>query len=273
MYLSHNSPRHFKSERNSSLDMSIPCIPYDEFISYLTAALERNNMSAYADNKILKDKLYTLTLHMLEVNEHMNLTAIKEPHDIIMRHYVDSLTVATHIPEAATVLDIGCGAGFPCLPLALARPDLHITAIDSTEKKINYVAQAAALLDIPTECLHAIPLRAEDGGTVGGKLRENFNIVISRAVARLSVLGELALPCLSVGGTLIALKGDRAEEEINEATGLAVLGAAPARLLSAPLISPDSGKIDHHALVMIEKQEKTPKIYPRKYAQIIKKPL
>jgi 16S rRNA (guanine527-N7)-methyltransferase len=190
-----------------------------------------------------------------------------------MRHYVDSLSVAAHIPAGATVLDIGCGAGFPCLPLALARPDLHITAIDSTEKKVRYVNETAAILGIDPATLTALAMRAEEGGSIGGQLREKFNIVVSRAVAHLSVLGELALPCLKVGGRLIALKGAKAAEEIADARGLTMLGGAPAQLVPTPLTAPDTGEIDHHALVMIEKCEKTPKIYPRKYAQIVKKPL
>lgn len=248
-------------------------IDKSQFLSYLTAALEKNSMSSFAANEQLKENLYTLTVRMLEVSEHMNLTTIRDVPGIVMRHYVDSLSVAAHIPEGATVLDIGCGAGFPCLPLALARPDLHITAVDSTEKKIRYVAETATLLGLSTDRLCAVAMRAEEGGAVGGQLREKFNIVVSRAVARLSVLGELALPCLKVGGTLIALKGERAEEEMTEAKGLSALGAAPARLLPCPLTPPDGGETDRHALVMIEKREKTPKIYPRKYAQMVKKPL
>ncbi|MBR2622279.1 MAG: 16S rRNA (guanine(527)-N(7))-methyltransferase RsmG [Clostridia bacterium] len=244
-----------------------------DFYDYLCLALDKNGMADFARNKKLADSLYALTCRMLEVNEYMNLTTIKQPHDIIMRHYVDSLTVAAYIPKGATVLDIGCGAGFPCLPLALARPDLRITAIDSTEKKVRYVNETAALLGVSPDTLTALSMRAEEGGSVGGQLREKFNIVVSRAVAHLSILGELALPCLAVGGTLIALKGAKAAEEINDAKGLRVLGAAPARLVPTPLLAPDSGESDSHGLVMIEKCEKTPKIYPRKYAQIVKKPL
>jgi 16S rRNA (guanine527-N7)-methyltransferase len=248
-------------------------IDQKEFCDYLAAALRHNGMADFADNASLLNSLYALTLRMLEVNEHMNLTTIKQPHDIIMRHYVDSLTVAAHIPEGSTVLDIGCGAGFPCLPLALARPDLHITAIDSTDKKVRYVNETATLLGISPDTLTALSMRAEEGCSVGGLLREKFNIVVSRAVAHLSILGELALPCLKVGGVLIALKGAKAAEEMADAKGLTVLGASPARLIPTPLTAPDTGEVDHHALVMVEKCEKTPKIYPRKYAQIVKKPL
>lgn len=243
------------------------------FLNDLCAALDQNGMSEFACDATLMEKFYRLTCRMLEVSEYMNLTTIKQPQDIIMRHYVDSLTVAAHLPKGATVLDIGCGAGFPCLPLALARPDLHITAIDSTEKKVRYVNETAALLNIIPDTLTALAMRAEEGGSVGGLLREKFNIVVSRAVAHLSILGELALPCLKVGGTLIALKGAKAAEEMADAKGLSVLGASPARLIHTPLASPFTGEIDHHALVMMDKCEKTPKIYPRKYAQIAKKPL
>ena len=248
-------------------------IDQKDFTDYLAKALAHNGMAHFANDSALLDSLYALTRRMLEVNEHMNLTTIKQPRDIIMRHYVDSLSVAAHIPTGATVLDIGCGAGFPCLPLALARPDLHITAIDSTEKKVRYVSETAALLGISTGTLTALSLRAEEGGSVGGQLREKFNTVVSRAVAHLSILGELALPCLEVGGRLIALKGAKAAEEIADAKRLTVLGASPARLIPTPLTAPDTGDVDHHALVIVDKCEKTPKIYPRKYAQIVKKPL
>ena len=248
-------------------------IDQTEFCGDLAAALRKNGLDGFADTPALLDSLYALTVRMLEVNEYMNLTTIKQPRDIIMRHYVDSLSVAPYLPEGATVLDIGCGAGFPCLPLALARPDLRITAIDSTEKKVRYVNETAARLGIAPDTLTALAMRAEEGGSVGGQLREKFNIVVSRAVAHLSVLGELALPCLALGGQLIALKGAKAAEEMADAKGLSVLGAAPARLIPTPLVTPDTEEIDRHALVIIEKREKTPKIYPRKYAQIVKKPL
>ena len=100
------------------------------------------------DLEHLFDKLFTLTEHMLEVNKVMNLTAIKEMPDIILKHYVDSLTVSAYVPQGARVIDIGCGAGFPSLPLAIARPDLEITSLDSTAKRINYIKETAELLGL-----------------------------------------------------------------------------------------------------------------------------
>ncbi len=243
------------------------------FISDLSRAMICNGMPQFAADDRLLSSLYALTCRMLEVGEHMNLTTIKDTRGIILRHYVDSLTVAAHLPVGMSVLDIGCGAGFPCLPLALARPDLCITAIDSTDKKIRYVAETATWLGVAPATLTALTLRAEEGGAVGGQLREKFNIVVSRAVAHLAILGELALPCLRVGGRLIALKGAKATEEMEQARGLRLIGAAPARLIPSPIVDPETGEIDHHALVVVEKTVPTPKNYPRRYAQIVKKPL
>ena len=105
----------------------------------------RNGLEKFADEK-LAGRFEALTDRMLEVNAHMNLTAITDTDGIIVKHYVDSLAVSDHIPEGSEIIDIGCGAGFPSLPLAIARPDLRITALDSTAKRINYICQSFARL-------------------------------------------------------------------------------------------------------------------------------
>jgi 16S rRNA (guanine527-N7)-methyltransferase len=248
-----------------------------DFIRLLSDALAANELADMVDVDCVNN-LYLLTEHMLRVNNVMNLTRITEPREIILRHYIDSLTLLPHIPQGATVMDVGCGAGFPSLPLAIARPDLRITALDSTDKKVRYVNETASLLGI-SDRLTAITARAEDAAAPNSPLREHFDIVCSRAVARLPILAEITLPFLSVGGTLIAMKGGQAALEADEAAkAFSILGAEPARTLHCALRSPisfgdDFLQTDDHALVIARKGRKSPPIYPRKYAQICKKPL
>ena len=222
---------------------------------------------------------FKLTKRLLEENEKYNLTAIRTVEGVIENHIFDSLTVVDQIPEGASVLDLGSGAGFPSLPLAIVRPDLQITALDSTDKKVRYVNRAAELLGL-SDHLQAITARAEDAAAPGAPLREQFDVVTGRAVARLNVLAEITLPFVRQGGCFIAMKGGKAAEELDEAkAAYAKLGAAAPRLLPCSILSPDTdadsadSAPEAHALILAEKVRKTPEIYPRKYAQILKKPL
>ena len=162
---------------------------FTEFFSVYQSIMQQNGFAAYADEASAK-RFHDLTARMLEINEKMNLTAIKEESAIILLHYADSLTASQFLPQNARVADIGCGAGFPCLPLAICRPDLQITAIDSTEKRIRYVAETASLLHCDN--LTAVAMRAEEGGQ--GRYREQFDVCTARAVAALPLLAELCLP-------------------------------------------------------------------------------
>ena len=239
------------------------------FSEVFVKIFQRNNLEKYV-NDICIRKCYDLTERMLAVNEYMNLTAITEPEAVILRHYADSLTVSDYLPQNARVVDIGCGAGFPTLPLAIARPDLHILALDSTAKRIDYVVQTSKMLDLPH--VEAISCRAEDGAAAGHPLRESFDCAISRAVANLPVLCELCLPYVRVGGVFVAMKAAQAAQEMESARGgIVKLGGRVRDVVSLELVG-EGGKEERN-LILTEKIEKTPKIYPRNYAQIKKKPL
>ena len=118
---------------------------FQNFFDIFNTVMADNGLSRFAGEEESR-MVHKLTEHMLEVNKSMNLTAIKEERAVILRHYADSLTVASFLPQNASVIDVGCGAGFPCLPLAICRPDLRLTALDSTEKRIRYVAETAQML-------------------------------------------------------------------------------------------------------------------------------
>ena len=242
---------------------------YQHFSESFVRIFRQNRLEKYVNQDIIR-AFFDLTERMLAVNEYMNLTAITDPDAVILLHYADSLTVAEYLPQNARVVDIGCGAGFPTLPLAITRPDLSILALDSTAKRVDYVAQTAKMLRLTH--LEAISCRAEDGASPENPLRESFDCAISRAVANLPVLGELCLPYVRVGGIFVAMKAAQAEQELALARGgIAKLGGRVSRVVPLELVGLDG--IAERNLILVEKIEKTPKIYPRNFAQIKKKPL
>ena len=242
-------------------------IEYNEFCSIFNTVMALNGFSDLTGNDESR-KFYDLTDRMLSVNEYMNLTAIKDLAAIVLLHYADSLTASRFLPQNAIIADIGCGAGFPCLPLAICRPDLSILALDSTEKRIQYVKQTAELLNC--ENLSAVAMRAEDGGK--GEYRERFDVCTARAVASLPALSELCLPFVRVGGTFLAMKGKKGEEELKEAANaIKKLGGEVAELHAVTLRSQTED--DTRYLIEIKKVKSTPTEFPRAWARILKKPL
>ena len=238
------------------------------FTSVLTKVFRENGMGGLL-SKEATDKLLLLTERMLEENEKYNLTAITEPKKVILHHYADCATLAARLPKGASVIDVGCGAGFPTLPLAILRPDLKITAMDSTAKRVNYVAESASLLSL--DGVRAITMRAEDGGR-SPELREKFDFATARAVAEMRILAELCLPYVRVGGRFIAMKGKNAEFELSAAKkAITMLGGRNTLCEEISLKGEDETLT--HPLIIVEKKEKTPVAYPRAYAQISKKPL
>ena len=239
-----------------------------EFISELTKVFNENKLGSML-NLARAEKFYDLTVRMLEENEKYNLTAIKEPKKIILNHYADCATLAARLPKKAKIADIGCGAGFPTLPVAILRDDVSITAIDATEKRVRYVAESAELLGLTN--VRAIAMRAEDGGK-SPEYREVYDVVTARAVAEMRVLTELCLPFVKVGGYMIAMKGKNAEFELASAKkAIAILGGVQDKCEEITLTG--DGETISHPLIYIKKKTKTPATYPRPFAQISKKPL
>ena len=239
----------------------------EEFILECRGIFELNSLPCTEKQA---EMLFLLTERMLEVNKSLNLTAIKEENAIILKHYVDSATISKYIPENSNLIDVGCGAGFPTLPLAIFRPDLSILALDGTAKRINYVSETAKMLGLSG--VTAIAARAEELAN-DPAYRESFDFATARAVAGMPVLCELCLPFVRVGGCMIAMKAQQADEELAAAMNcIDLCGGALKDAVSFDLLSKNH-ECDSRKLIFIEKKKKTPHLYPRHYSKISKKPL
>lgn len=239
-----------------------------DFTSKLSKIFSANGLSSYLSLERM-EKFYTLTVRMLEENEKYNLTAITDPDKIILNHYADCVAMASKLKKGASIIDVGCGAGFPSLPLAIVRPDLKILAVDSTAKRINYVSETARMLGLDN--LTALVMRAEDGGK-SPEYREKFDYATARAVAEMRVLSELSLPFVKIGGQMVAMKGKNAEFELSSARkAIATLGGR--NTVCENITLKGGGETLTHPLIIIDKKEKTPGSFPRPFAQISKKPL
>ena len=232
--------------------------------SLLISDAEKIGISLTDEQLSLFEKLSEL---LVEQNKTMNLTAITDPDGIAVKHFADSISAlsAYDFAEGAKVLDVGTGAGFPSIPLLITRPDLHMTMIDSTAKKLRYVASTVESLGLSAEVLHT---RAEEAGQ-NKEYRENFDIVCSRAVAALNVLCEYCLPFVKVGGVFLAMKAAKVQEEIADAkNAIKTLGG---KIIAEKSFSLSDG--GERTIVVIKKISQVPSKYPRVSAQIAKKPL
>ncbi|HHY93382.1 MAG TPA: 16S rRNA (guanine(527)-N(7))-methyltransferase RsmG [Firmicutes bacterium] len=203
-----------------------------------------------------------------EWNERVNLTAIREPVEVIRKHFVDALSALPYLPAGeGRLVDVGSGAGLPGLPLKIVRPALQVVLVESVGKKAEFLRHAAAALGL--QGVDVYQGRAEDAGR-DPTLRESFAVATARAVAELRVLAELALPLVQLGGVFIAFKGPEVDAEL-EAAGraVAVLGGAVegVRRLSLP------GESGRRTLVLMRKVAPTPAAYPRGAGRPAKKPL
>lgn len=209
------------------------------------------------------DTLCAFAQRVIEQNEVMNLTAITEPKAVAKLHLADSLTVLKCADLAGkSLIDVGCGAGFPGVPLKIACPELNLTLLDSLGKRVRWLEETLPSLGVNAQCLTG---RAEELVT---DRRETYDFATSRAVARLNILLELTAPFVKVGGAVLALKGAAAQEELDEAKGaIQKLGLK----LEAKKAFPIDGA--GHTVLVLRKISPTPPKYPRRYAKIKQSPL
>lgn len=247
-------------------------------------------------NEKALERFDTYAAELVAWNEKINLTAITAPEDVVIKHFVDSLVLLgkVDLPKGASLLDVGTGAGFPGLALKIARPDLNITLLDSTEKKLGVIRDICEKLgfesddqppadeygipyyDQNKEAVHIIHARAEEAGQQK-EFRERFDFVTSRAVANMQVLSELCIPFVKPKGIFLAMKGPEGQAEMQAALGaIGTLGGRIRELMVYDLLSAYDDTADETAarsLVVVKKKKKTPQAFPRRGDRIKKVPL
>ena len=221
-------------------------------------------------DEALPGKLLRYHAMLMDWNTRMDLTAVTEEAEMIDKHYVDSLialSVPGLIPRTGTLIDVGTGAGFPGLPLALACPDLRVTLMDAQKKRLNFLQ--AVIDDLQVRNVTLVHARAEDGAQFP-QHREKYDVAVARAVASLSVLSEYLLPFVRVGGKAVCWKGPALAEEMQQ-------GRRAAHLLGGRVEEPVNtaipGRDWQHMLLPVSKTAKTARQYPRKAGTPSKSPL
>lgn len=213
------------------------------------------------------EQFYKYMNLLIEWDEKINLTAITEPKEIILKHFIDSITILKYIDDNSKLVDVGTGAGFPGVPLSIMNPTLKITLVDSLNKRLIFLQEVVKELNLKNiEIVHA---RAEEFGQ-NKNYREKFDIATSRAVANLATLSEYLVPLVKIGGKIISMKASNAKEEINDAQkAIEVLGGKIEKIEEFDLPESDIGR----TIIIIDKNKCTPAIYPRKAGTPAKEPI
>jgi len=217
------------------------------------------------DNQI--NQFYDYMKMIQEWNEKINLTAILEPKEMILKHFIDSMSILKSIKENDKIVDIGTGAGFPGLPIKISKPDTEIVLLDSLNKRIKFLDEVIESLKLKN--IKTIHSRAEEFG-LNGVYRENFDVAVSRAVAPMNILLEYLIPTVKVGGICICMKGPEIDEEIEKSKrALEILGGKIEKIEKIDLVN--SG--NRRTIITIRKIKKTPNKYPRKAGMPSKAPI
>ena len=212
-------------------------------------------------------KFYTYMNLLIEWNEKINLTAIIKPEEIILKHFVDSLTISKYIKENSSLIDVGTGAGFPGIPLNIYRNDLKITLMDSLNKRINFLNEV--IKELKLENIETIHSRAEELGK-NKKFREQFDFATSRAVANFSTLSEYLIPFIKVGGKCICMKSANIDDELETAgKAIEILGGKVVNKDIFSLPQSDLGR----SVIVLKKIKNTPGKFPRKPGTPAKEPI
>lgn len=214
-----------------------------------------------------REQFYNYMQILVKWNENINLTAITEPKEVLQKHFIDSLTILPYIEENKTIIDVGTGAGFPGIPVKIAKESTNVVLLDALNKRLNFLNEV--INDLELKNIETIHARAEEAGK-NKNLRENFDIAVSRAVAPLNILVEYLLPLVKIGGKCICMKGSNIEEEVkNSKKAIDMLGGEIEKI--DEFVLPDSDI--KRRVIVIKKIKETPNKYPRKPGTPSKEPL
>ena len=236
----------------------------NNFDNSMSELLEKINIKV-SNEQI--NKFYKYMNLLLEWNEKINLTAIIEPEEIILKHFIDSLTICKYIENNATLADVGTGAGFPGIPLKIYRPDIKITLVDSLNKRINFLNEVINNLELKN--IVTIHSRVEDFGK-NKNYREKYDYVTARAVANLNTLSEYLVPIVKVNGKAICMKGNDVQDEVDNAKhAIKILGGTVEKVDYFKLPNSDISR----NIIVVKKVNNTPARFPRKAGMPSKEPL
>ena len=238
-----------------------------EFKNKVNILSNLNNIQLLEEDK---ESLYKYMELLLEWNEKINLTAITEENEIILKHFIDSAIINKYIDNAKKLVDVGTGAGFPGMVLKIINKDLSIVLLDALNKRINFLNEVVKELDLKN--IEAIHGRAEEFGR-NEEHRERYDIVTSRAVANMNVLLEYMMPLVKVGGKCICMKSKNAEEEIETSKNVITLLGGELEKIEKLYLENEKKEKYEREIIIIRKKCSTPGVYPRKPSKINKKPL